>query len=171
MSRKILLFDGLFSSANWIKVNISPVCFGARDNSYGVFKIPITGQVISFKLVYRSGYLNCVRASRHRSNWGCKALRPPRNLAVFITDHLKKRILPTSSALFRNMRNPCATGIFYSVPGVTSDSPELGFNNFSSPMTVTVGQEFQIWYGEDLTNCTEQDNKGHTCADIYGLYL
>ena len=31
-------------------------------------------------------------------------------------------------------------------------------------------EEFQLWYGPDLKNCVEDDNSGHTCADVYAWY-
>ena len=32
------------------------VCFGARDDSYGVFRTPKVGNINPFKLTYKSGY-------------------------------------------------------------------------------------------------------------------
>ncbi|KAJ7352993.1 hypothetical protein OS493_032932 [Desmophyllum pertusum] len=151
---------------NWIKINTSPVCFGARDNSYGVFTIPKAGHVFTFKLAHRSGYVNCDAATQYQSNWGCIA-----NLAVFITDDQQQRILPTDNASFHGHSTPCLHNIVYNLPGFTTDSPELRFNNFSSPLAVSKGEKFQIWYTEDLKDCYENDNYGQTCADMYGLYL
>nr|XP_058945954.1 uncharacterized protein LOC131773977 [Pocillopora verrucosa] len=160
------------TEVQWIKINTSPVCFGARNNSYGVFKIPSAGRVISFKLVHLFGYVVCGKRSG-KSKWGCKFRYPPK-LAVFVKDRLQRPILPPDNTVFRRFNgahNQCANGIYYGLPGFNEDSRELRFNNFSSPMTVTEGQEFQIWYGEDLKDCTEDDNDGQSCVDIYGLYV
>ncbi|KAJ7379796.1 hypothetical protein OS493_012542 [Desmophyllum pertusum] len=156
---------------NWIKINTSPVCFGARGNSYGVFTIPKAGHVTTFKLAYHSGYVSCGPGAQYQSNWGCTWLPTPSNLAVFITDDKKQRILPTDNALFLNVDWCKENRFYYSVPGFTADSPELRFNNFSSPLAVSKGEEFQIWYTEDLYDCSEGDNDGQTCADMYELYL
>ena len=59
----------------------------------------------------------------------------------------------------------------YQLEGTDVDSPELVFNPLLHPLSVTVGQKFQIWYGEDLTDCTGNNNKGKTCVDVYGWYL
>ncbi|XP_022787214.1 uncharacterized protein LOC111327321 [Stylophora pistillata] len=159
------------TKARWIKINTSPVCFGARHNSYGVFKILSTGHVISFKLVHLSGYVVCSERFA-RSKWGCKFRYPPK-LAVFVTDHRQQPIFPPNNTVFHRFNGvpQCANGIYYSLPGYNEDSRELKFNNFSSPKTVTEGQEFQIWYGEDLKDCTEDDNDGQSCVDIHGLYV
>ncbi|KAL9952265.1 hypothetical protein ACROYT_G039491 [Oculina patagonica] len=158
-------------TVNWIKINTSPVCFGARDNSYGVFTIPQAGHVITFKLVYLSGYVTCDTGKpEYQSNWACKFFDVSRNLAIFITNDQQQQILPTDNALFYDI-DACDLNIMYGVPGYSANSSELGFNNFSSPLAVSVGQEFQIWYTEDLFDCSEGDNGGQTCTDIYGLYV
>ena len=127
--------------------------------------------MVTFKLVYRSGYVNCLRSdAKSQSFWGCKPVNSDNDLAVFITDHQKQRILPTDAAFFR-AASGCVNNIFYGLPGVTSESPVLRFSNFSSPLAVSTGQEFQIWYTEDLYDCFEGDNEGQTCTDVYGLYL
>lgn len=128
--------------------------------------------MISFKLVHLFGYVVCGKRSG-KSKWECKFRYPPK-LAVFVTDRLQRPILPPDNTVFRRFNgahNQCANGIYYGLPGFNEDSRELRFNNFSSPMTVTEGQEFQIWYGEDLKDCTEDDNDGQSCVDIYGLYV
>ena len=150
---------------------MSPVCFGARDNSYGVFNIPITGHVIAFKLVYRSGYVNCDVNNQLNTKWGCTFPAPPNNLAVFITDAQKKRIVPTDNTSFLAYPWCNDKPLFYSLVGISENDSELRFNNFSSPMAVTTGQELQMWFSEDLLDCSEGDNGGQTCADMYGSYV
>ena len=152
-------------------MNISPVCFGSSGKTYGNFTIPKTGHVITVKLVYRSGYVNCrVSDPQYRSKWGCPYLASPNNLAVFITDSHQQRILPTDKASF--FGGPwCSATIMYGIPGVTSESPELGFHNFSVPLALSAGQELQTWYSEDLYDCFAGDNEGQTCTDVFGLYV
>lgn len=126
--------------------------------------------MITFKLVYRSGYVNCrVSDPQYRTKWGCTFLATP-NLGVLITDSLQQRILPTDKATFA-VGVSCHANTMYGLPGFTSESPELGFHNFSVPLAVSVGQELQIWYTEDLYDCYEGDNDGQTCTDMFGLYV
>ena len=65
---------------------------------------------------------------------------------------------------------PCYS-FMYGIPGVTSESPDLRFHNFSVPLAVNAGQELQIWYSEDLYDCFGGDNEGQTCTDVFGLYV
>lgn len=58
----------------------------------------------------------------------------------------------------------------YQLNGTGVDSPELVFNNLSPPLSVSVGQEFQVWYAHDLTNSSEINNYGATCVDVYAWY-
>ena len=51
--------------------------------------------------------------------------------------------------------------------GFDANSPEIVFDSIPTPLAVTAGQKFRMWYGEDLRNATEQDNAGESCADVY----
>ena len=62
----VVLLAALFideASANtcprWVKLNKSPVCFGARNNQYGRFTHPRNIFVSSFMLVHRTGSVTC----------------------------------------------------------------------------------------------------------------
>jgi hypothetical protein len=34
-------------------------------------------------------------------------------------------------------------------------------------MNVTAGQEYRIWYGQDLVNESEDNNEGTACVDVF----
>ena len=138
------------------------VCFGAKDDSYGPFTTPISGNVITFKLIYLSGDVQC--ADGYQSHWGCCHPKVPQgfNMGTHITDSQKNRLLPKL-----NWR-PC---LYYKLPGLNPNSPVLLFDNFSIPRPVSAGDQFQIWFGEDLDNCFYSDNGGQTCAEVYGLFI
>ena len=57
----------------------------------------------------------------------------------------------------------------YQLPGFDHNSPEIELS-LSSPIGVRAGQEFRIWYGEDLYNKEDYDNHGKSCVDVYGFY-
>ena len=61
----------LFLSVGWQKVNVDPVCFGVRDDSFGTFEIHKPGAIYRLKLVHRSGYVNCNSATASNTKWGC----------------------------------------------------------------------------------------------------
>ena len=125
------------------------VCFGARDDSYGFFRTSKAGNIITFKLTYKSGYVTCdARKSSFHSKWGCLWNRLiPNQMATLITDKNRNLLLPKSDFLsdYRDCK-------FYSLPWATTESPQLHFDNFSTPLMVETNQEFQIWYSEDLFN-------------------
>ena len=62
----------LFPTVRWIQMRPPTVCFGARDDSYGFFRTSKAGNIIIFKLTYKSGYVTCdARKSSFHSKWGC----------------------------------------------------------------------------------------------------
>ena len=146
------------SVLSWLKVNTQEVCFGARGNSYGSFTMQHNGEITAFNLVYLRGNVSCRVVDINRySYWGCKK---GENLATFITNDSNAVIFPHYSDI-----KP------YQLPGIRSDSKELVFNNLTVPLRVVAGQEFRVWYGEDLKNESEHDNGGMTCMNIYALYV
>ena len=58
----------------------------------------------------------------------------------------------------------------YKIKGVRVNETKLRFSILPSPISVSVGEEFQIWFTQDLMNCSEHNNGGQTCADVYALY-
>lgn len=92
-------------------------------------------------------------------------------MGTFIADLNRTRLRPSDAELF-GTELPCNKQTYYSLPGHTPDSPELLFDNFTNPLRVTVGQQFAVWFGEDLDDCGESDNgSGETCVDVYGLFV
>ena len=152
-----------FFSENWKKINTDPVCFGARDDSYGAFNIRESGVIYTFKLVHLSGSVKCNRKDPP-SYWGCdNPSRGDTRLQTVIT-------FKNSSALLLADYREKGCHYSYKIEGVGVNETELRFNNLPSPISVSVGDEFQIWYGQDLNNCSEDNNSGQTCADVYAWY-
>ena len=50
-------------------------------------------------------------------------------------------------------------------------SPELVLSVFSSPLSVTSGQELRLWYGEDLGNSGDSENDGTSCSDVFARFM
>lgn len=160
-------------SVNWIKMKPQPgnssVCFGDRGDTPGIFATPSSGDVITFKLIHLNGNVSCAQGSY--TNWGCNQGTAPERMGTFIADLNRTRLLPSDAELF-GTELPCNKQTYYSLPGHTPDSPELLFDNFTNPLRVTVGQQFAVWFGEDLDDCGELDNgSGETCVDVYGLFV
>ena len=143
----------------WLKLNKSPVCFGAKGDDFGRFSYHGNIFVRSFKLVHRSGKVSCLKTRANSySYWGC--WRNP-HLAAILTDHSNNILAPDASIVQGNGR--------YNLPGYSSSSSELVFEKSGKPHVIFANNELRLWYGEDLRGHTEGDNAGKTCADVYGL--
>ena len=148
----------------------SSLCFGSRRNTPGIFSVSTTGHVITFKLTYLSGYVACI--SSYKTNWGCRygsLAGTGKYIGTYITNSAKQRLLPGNTGLFNE--GGCYKGLYYSLPWANPDSRILLFDNFSTPLFVTFAQQFQVWYAEDLLDCTEDDNSGQTCVKVHGLFV
>ncbi|XP_031563665.1 uncharacterized protein LOC116299171 [Actinia tenebrosa] len=143
----------------WLKINSNPVCFGTKNSSYGHFHIKQNGTVTTIQLKHLSGLMTCNKESLQtkRSNWGCGE----NVLYTILTDSQDRRILPQDEFIIY------FPWLQYLLPGVNRNSTELTFKSFSTPMNVTAGQEYRIWFGQDLTNTTEKNNDGSSCVDVY----
>ena len=144
------------SATPWIQFNKN-ICFGAKNDSYGNFTIKYSGILIALKLVYRSGFVTCNKKNAPYGNhWACKN---GSRMGTIVTNANNKVIFPQ---WYRN--------ISYTLNGYHPNSSELVFSRMSPPLTVAAGEEFRIWYHEDFKDGVEDDNDGHTCTDVFGLY-
>ncbi|KAL9960940.1 hypothetical protein ACROYT_G034448 [Oculina patagonica] len=150
------------SQDSWLRLNSRPVCFGARDDEYGSFSVPNSGKIAGFKLVHLSGYVSCDTSSvRNWCFWGCAYSY----INVVITASDNHIILPLSQFFTHG-----GGGTWFKLPGYTTLSPEIVLP-FFSPYWVNSGQEFRLWYGEDLVAHNETNNGGRVCSDVYTLYV
>ena len=145
------------SCPRWVKLNKSPVCFGARDSQFGAFAYSQNILVSSFMLVHLSGTVTCNK--RHYSYWGCYPNHASIN--VVLTDHQNKLLAPAATN----------HGGWYNLSGYTSSSSALVFCAAKKPHCIHANTQLRLWYGEDLRGYTESDNGGKTCADVYGLLV
>ena len=134
------------------------MCFGSKNDEYGKFSIPSTGDLAAIKLVHLYGYVACYSRAKW-SIWGCGG--PKVNVVLTTSDN--DVILPPTE--FSD------AGHWAIIPGYTSLSPELVLSAFSGPHSVTSGEEFHLWYGEDLGDAREGDNRGTVCSDVYVLFV
>ena len=58
-SQVIIYVLVLLPTVRWIQMMPSTVCFEARDDSYGFSRTSKAGNIITFKLTYKSGYVTC----------------------------------------------------------------------------------------------------------------
>lgn len=124
------------------------VCMSAKGDSPGVFFMPKAGKVTALNLVHISGEVGC--SWNARSKWGCSHAT---NIATIITDDQNNVVFPEDHIY------P------FTIAGFGSNSPELVFN-FSIPLVVTAGQEFRVWYSEDLSGGDSDNYPGPTCMKV-----
>ena len=164
----IFIFFFLHFLSDWKKINNESVCYKAKD-SHGSFRITKQGLIHAFKLVHRRGSLMCAQdvPDIPATFWGC--LHPnygDQTLSTVIT-YANKSVLPLAE--YRD-HGQCKK-YSYKIKGIDVNSTELLFNHLPSPISVSNGQVFKIWYNDALlsNNCA-QDNSGEICVDVYALY-
>lgn len=147
-------------------MKLDSVCFGTKNNQYGSFNVPYGGKIATVKLHHLSGYVTCEGGDiTHWSFWGCGSYTSLKNhVNVVITTSSNHEILPLSQFFTHG------GGKWSELPGYNSLSPEIVLPFFTS-YSVNSGQEFRVWYGEDLLNWYEADNDGRVCSEVYALYL
>ncbi|XP_068721423.1 uncharacterized protein [Montipora capricornis] len=157
--------NGTFCENGWQKVNVDPVCFGARNDSFGTFEIHKPGDIYRLKLVHRSGYVNCAFPAAINTKWGCGLKSHSKKINVLITNEKDTRIFPASVSVSLMLD----VYFYYTLRGFDENSPEIVFNSTPTPLSVVAGQKFRIWYGEDLANTPESDNRDSSCTDVYAF--
>ena len=153
----------------WQKINNDPVCFGARDDTYGAFNVTKTGHVKAMKLVHRNGSITC-HPDYPSTFWSCSNVNyyPSNTFMTIITNANREALLPPSE----NLKVRCSREKeFYILDGVNQGSPELILGNLSRQLSLLKDQQLQIWYGQDWTDCSEDNNNGTSCVDIFAWYV
>ena len=148
---------------NWKKINTDPVCFGTKNDAFGSFEIQEAGKIYSFKLVHTYGSVTC-NTYLESTKWGCSHTGFGRHSLLTVITYPNKTVLPLAEFV---------KGIDdyrYQLDGAHVNSPTLVFNLLPTPLVVSIGQQFLIWYGQDLADYSEGNNAGETCADVYALY-
>ena len=158
----------------WHKINTNPVCFGARDDSFGSFNITQPGHIGALRLVHSYGLLVC-HSSSTNSYWGCEVPIYANKTLMTLISYANSRtvLLPRRNSTQMGLFDTgiCGIDLTYRLDGFNDSSPELIFNTSSVPLEVSSNQEFWIWYGQDLADCSESNNYGWSCVDVYGWYI
>ena len=152
----------------WLKLNLSPVCFGAKGDQFGNFTAP-AGRLAAIKLVWRYGYVSCDLGgvTTFWSFWGCGDYRLNSinsRIYVVITNSSNHILLPPNQFIGD------INSQWYTIPGYNSLSPELVLSVFLNPISVPSNQVLRLWYVEDLAKQHVRDNGGRVCADVYSIY-
>ena len=152
--------------SDWKKINNETVCYKAK-HSHGGFRITKQGLIHTFKLVHRRGSLKCAPYIP-ATFWGCPHPSYDNQTLSTVITYENKSVLPLAEY---RQDYKCAK-YSYKIEGIDVNSTELLFNHLPSPISVSNGQVFEIWYTEALLNkrrC-DGDNSGKICVDVYALY-
>ena len=152
------MFAILIAERPWRRLNSNPVCFGAKDNQYGRFVVEVGGHIDAVKLVHLHGKVSCNVSKDQWSNWGCGS----KNLFVLLTNSSNNILIPKVAV---------SRGHKYKIKGYNSNSPEIIWKNFTTPIRFTSQQELRLWHGKDLVDKEEDYNNGTSCTDVFALYL
>ena len=134
------LLSSLYSVV-WVKLNVDPVCFGARDDRYGVFNFTQGGYIGALKLVHLYGFLRCYPGSP-TSYWGCLSsyYGDKTQLMTFISHPNERNILlprPNTTQM-GCPGGDCGNDFSYRSDRFNDFSPEIIFNTTSGPLQVSL---------------------------------
>ena len=139
--------------------------WGARDESHGRWEVASRVCGRKLKLMHRSG--SVANGPNNHSNFGSGGN----------TEHIAAHVTMgkgTVHAIAPKAGDPKVTFMdngWYQLSGYNANSPYLEFDlplaNEESFYCFEVGTEYHLWYGEDMTEHTEEDNGGTAYTDIY----
>ena len=156
---KSLLIENLsylLIESPWRRLNSAPVCFGAKNNTFGRFQVEFSGSINALKLVHLNGKVSCGKS------WAKSSCTPgAEKLRVFITDGSNTIILP----------NYWTIDNWYKIPGYNSSSSEIISTDFPNPLYLSCGQDLRLWFGRDLFDQIEDNNNGTVCTNVFVRYL
>ncbi|XP_022801850.1 uncharacterized protein LOC111339452 [Stylophora pistillata] len=128
------------------------VCMYGKGDMPGVFFTLLAGKIYSIRLVHISGKVGCT--PEDESNWGYHS-----DIDTILTDKDNNVVFPEDH-----------NATYYQLPGFTGNSPELVLS-FTIPLLVTAGQEYRLWYWEDLVNHNDENNNpGPSCMKVIYLF-
>lgn len=61
--------------------------------------------------------------------------------------------------------------LWYDIPEVEPDSPELILGDSPHPHYVASGQVLRVWFGEDLVKSGGKKSDGKVCVTVQGWYM
>lgn len=139
------------------------VCYGATRNTHGKFAIKTAGTLVSLKLEHLTGAFTCNKYDKKiaKSYWGCATgAKDGMTMGTVITTPRKDVILPKPGATVHNKH------WFYKLPPYDINSPVVILEDKTKGITVEAGEILRIYYAEDLTKYTTEDNHGTHCVRV-----
>lgn len=131
------------------------ICYGAKDGKYATFRFKQDCQLVAVRLVHVSGYVSCAdRLDTYHSFWGC--YEDNVISTVLVNLRVSDRIWFPGPVAESN-------GGSYQIDGFYRNDDVLIMKKKGN---FTLGDELQVWYGEDFMDHSEHDNGGLHCVDV-----
>ena len=130
-----------------------------------------TGVVKALKLVHKIGSIAIECSPRNPFTfWSCSFVNfyPKNTLMTIITNSKRGTLLLLCyrRKVWSQVRRVQRTIIFWK-----KGSPEQILGSVSMALSLLKDQQLQIWYGQDWIGCSEDNNSGTACVDIFAWYV
>lgn len=155
------LLSIVLAAENWTPLN-QEVCFEAKGDRPGTFKLTKAGFLQGVRLTHKNGGVKCSHGGE-LTNFGCNYQWVKGGVGVVITDIGKSVIFPLEHIKHLDWT-------FFHSSGNHENSAVLSYYNDHKPTYFEAGTEFKVWYAEDLHNKSEGDNSGKSCSTVSVLY-
>lgn len=145
------------------------VCFQAKGDKPGRFKVRPGGHISRLTITHQRGRLSCDTNTRGTSSrFGC-SIHFSGYLGIVVADSSRNLVFPP-----REVKRLNAWGFYrWMTPEgrmYTENDRQLVFN-FVTPYKIGKGvDELFLWYGEDFLNVEEAGNRGRVCARVEVVY-
>ena len=125
-------------------------CYGSTGDKYAAFLAPSSGEIEAVRLTHFSGNVSC-DTKIPNTVWGCgyRQYFTQDEFLTLVTDSEKNVLFP--SAQYR-------MHISYRITGADVETTKSIILKSDPPRIVKKGDEFQIWYGEDLAGVHDSYN-------------
>ena len=155
---------------SWILLN-STVCYGAKNDDYGSFQFDRNRTLVALRFTYLYGQIDVDENEMsiyEKSNWGYKRVDKTCEdngycFSIIVTNVSRNIIFPIFPP---NL----GTNGLYDLPGYDHMDEHIVFKPEWLSMKVFQGEMFHIWFGQDLFNYREDNNRGENCIMVEASY-
>ena len=139
--------------SKWIKQRTN-ICYGTKNDDYATFQFKQNCSLVAVRLMHVSGSIRCGNKASYGSRWGCN--NKPAKFGTILAKHKGAITFPETEQISMNG--------FNDLDGFTVHDDVIFFR--IKTVNVMEGDEYQIWYGEDIKDISEDDNSGKHCVDV-----
>ena len=139
------------------------VCYGAKDSSFGRFKLRRSGKLYQLTLEHKSGFVSCDATNpRANSNWGCGVGFRSVQMGTVVTRRNDSVVFP-----FFALQDDG----YYFLARTDTFSRTLTLLNFTRDISVSASEELRVWHSEDLVNKDNEEvnNGGKHCVRVWAV--